>query len=174
MFGLSKGRFMHQFEADEIRAVTAKLGEFEVAWGGENKIMAISGVTTFAQFQALMSKLRGSATPNVKPTEAPKAKLSAQLEVEPAKTQPAPELVEPSPEAVNQEDFSVFSRVQKLGDIVTEAMKRGAKDHDSIRSFISRLRDAEACPALDRIDKQGDFDSRLRTHCAARQIAGAL
>lgn len=155
--------------------------DLRIAWDTKSRMLAIEGVENFDAMKDLVGRLAGQPTKaeatvvhngEAKPASA--VRMTAKLSVVPPPEEKLTASVESTPATESPEDYSVFGRLQKLGDIVTEAMRRGADTFEAIKEFINKLRDAEACPALDRIDKQGDFDGRLRQHCASRQIPGAL
>jgi len=72
------------------------------------------------------------------------------------------------------EDMTVFMRLTLLGEIVEEVIKRGATDYEAVRAFVHRLKDSETCAVLDRIEKQGSFEDRLKRCCISKNVPGAL
>lgn len=107
------------------------------------------------------------------PSKPKNGKTKAEKQPEPKPPQETEE-TSPAEEAAASDDFSAFTALNRLSDIVDEVRRRGPKTFTEVQAYIQRLRDAEVCPALDRVERQGDFDGRLRTCCASKQIEGAL
>lgn len=95
-----------------------------------------------------------------------------------AKPAPAPEPVEFEPEAEDGEpeaesngadgaDYSVFSRITKLSDVVAELKRRGHTDYPAILTECQKIKGMEISVPLSRI---ADLPSRLKVQCSSQGI----
>lgn len=146
------------------------LGDLRVkgAWdaGGDEDdgTLTIYGIKTFEQLSALLARFQ-DGQPVVFPQPGGNAAFDAAVAIKaPIETNGA------SPDQ-DVADLSIFGRLTQLKDIVAEIRRRGAADFAAVQEQIAALKDAEACPLLDRV---ANLDDRLRTCCAALQVPGAI
>lgn len=181
-------------EAITLKDVPTKWGYLRVAWGETTGLMAIEGVKSLDMFTEIIRVIHTPTPavvavipPDATVTPAKVEKLKTLVEEaktarasEPAKAAPPPategvgRLVEAAkveaPASTEEADYSAFSSMEQLKDVVKEVVKRGAKDFTAVKAAVQDIADSGMCPLLVRIGQ--NLDARLTSTCTALKLPG--